>query len=598
MLAKIKRLLASRRRVLLSILLVAAAGAGVYMQFIRGEDRHGPGKVTFTELTEQIKQRKVAKVDVHPGTLTATVTPKGGGGDYEVGIPGQAGNERLLKLAESHRVEVSAKPVPHSSGGGVMEAVVRAVVSVVAIGLLLVLLAHRMGRFGQRKIKPATSNVTFADVAGCGEAVEELADVREFLKDPKRFERLGARVPKGVLLYGPPGTGKTLLAKAIAAEAGVPFFACSGSEFVEMFAGLGAGRIRSLFRQAKESAPAIVFIDEIDAVGRRRSGTGGDGATREADQTVTQLLTEMDGFSVSENPVIVIAASNHIDALDPALMRPGRFDRHVAVDPADKQGRREILQLHARGKKLADDIDLDELAEQTAGMTGADLANILNETVLEAARRGGDCATREDLDNAFFRIVAGARKHHRALSDHERRVVAYHESGHAIVGELLGGADKVHKISIIPRGRSGGQTLLVSEEDVFLHSRQQLQDKICGYLAGRAAEDLVFGEVTSGAGDDLKRATHIARMMCEKLGMGSAVGLRVADDDHPPSPATQARVDQEIRQLLSDQFARARNLLEQHRGALDRLARLLLEREVVERDAFLSVLEAEAQTAR
>jgi cell division protease FtsH len=584
------RLPHGRQGKLLVVLAVAVAlGAGKLALAAVEPTPPEPPTKTFTGVLERIRDGKVAEVTIDAGALTITVDERDRGvPDYRVGLPGIAGNEQLLDTAEAADVPVTAVP---ATGEGLLYGLLKALFPVLIIAALIVFLMRKQGLIGgagsfSRAERPA---VTFADVAGCGEAVEELADVREFLKHPRRFAELGARVPKGVLLHGQPGTGKTLLAKAVAAEAGVPFFAVAGSDFVQMFAGIGAARIRSLFAEAKKQAPSIVFIDELDAVGRARGG-GADGGAREADQTLTQLLTELDGFTPSKHPVIVMAASNHPELLDPALTRPGRFDRQVSIDPPDKAGRRQILAVHAKGKALGDDVDLDRLAEQTSGMSGAELANIINETLLHAARRGAARASAADLEDAFMRVVAGAAKQSRAMSAADRRAVAYHEAGHALVGERLAAADKVHKISIVPRGRSGGQTILVSEEDVFLHTEQDILDRIAWTLAGRAAEQIALGRVTTGAADDLQRTTDLAMQLTGRFGMGSALGLRVATDKHPLSPTAAAERDREVDELLAAQLQRAVDLLTEDREALERVAQALLAEEVVDRDRFLALL--------
>ena len=585
----------SKRLALISLTVLALTVGAVAFLLTRGSGAPAapPPARSFSGVLTRIAQGHVQRVTLDPRRLAVTVDERAPGvADYEIGVPGDAGTARLVAAADRAGVELRSRPAEQSRGvlAGKALTMIPGLLLVLVLGFVA-LRTMRPGGGGHARHRRSPADLGFEQVAGVGEAVEELADVREFLADPKRFEALGAKVPKGVLLHGPTGTGKTMLAKAIAAEADADFYAVSGSDFVQMFVGLGAMRVRSLFRQAKKrNRPAIIFIDELDAVGQARSGGGGDGAQREGDQTLTQLLSEMDGFKASEHPVIVIGATNHTDALDPALLRPGRFDRHVSVDPPDRVGRRAIIAVHAAGKRLAPDIDLDGLAEHTAGMTGAELANVLNETVLEAARRRAGEANDEDLENAFFRVVAGAKKHHRAMSDHERRIVAYHEAGHALAGEMLAAADKVHKISIIPRGRSGGQTLLVSEEDVFLHSRQGLRDRLVWTLAGRAAEQLVFDEVTTGAADDLQRATALAWKMVAQLGMGDVLGLRVADDRHPLSPGLAADADAETRKLLADQYDRALALLQEHRVLLERVAQALLAEEVLDRPRFLSLL--------
>ncbi|HMR95534.1 MAG TPA: ATP-dependent zinc metalloprotease FtsH [Microthrixaceae bacterium] len=434
-------------------------------------------------------------------------------------------------------------------------------------------------------------DVTFADVAGADEAVTELREVVEYLRDPERFVRLGARIPKGVLLVGPPGTGKTLLARAVAGEAGVPFLSLSGSDFVEMFVGVGASRVRDLFRQAVDKAPAIVFVDEIDAVGRHR-GAGVGGGHDEREQTLNQLLVEMDGFAQTDG-VVLIAATNRPDILDPALLRPGRFDRQVVVDTPDIAGRTAVLEVHLRGKPVADDVDVSVLARRTPGFSGADLANLVNEGALLAARRGGDRITAVDLTAAVERVLAGPERS-RILSEDERRVVAVHESGHAIVSHLLPHADEVHKVSIVSRGAALGYTVLLPEEDRHLHSRAQLSDQLAVALAGRAAEEAVFDQLTTGAIDDIQRATRLARAMVTEYGMSDKLGPRrlVSGDGEPflgldqGRPADHgaevaARVDEEVSRLLDEAHERARRILEDHRPGLDRLASTLLERETV-----------------
>jgi cell division protease FtsH len=576
------------QRIMLALAVLLAVGMGARHAASLAWPPPPPPTSSFSGVVSRIDAGKIAEIRVDAQALSVQVTERDRSVPaYTVGMPGMAGNELVLDRARRHGVQVDAVA---ASGVGIAGILRPAIPMLLMVGLIVFVL-RRQGLVGGRAFDQAERpDIAFADVAGVGEAVDELQDVRAFLEDPQRFERLGARVPKGVLLHGRPGTGKTLLAKAVAAEAGVPFYAVSGSDFVQMFAGLGAARIRSLFAEAKKNAPAIVFIDELDAAGRTRGG-GSDGGTREADQTLTQLLTEMDGFHPSHHPVIVMAATNHPDALDPALTRPGRFDRHVSVDPPDKGGRRAILDVHAAGKRLAADVDLDRLAEQTAGMTGAELANVLNETVLQAARRGADEATGADLEDAFMRVVAGAAKQHRAMSDADRTAVACHEAGHALVGERLAAADKVHKISIIPRGRSGGQTILVSEEDVFLHSESDIRDRIAWTLAGRAAERLALGRITTGAADDLQRTTDLAMQLCARFGMGGALGLRVATDDHPLSPGLQEQLDAEVRAILDEEFTRATVMLTEERQALTRVTEALLADETVDRDRFLVLLE-------
>lgn len=551
---------------------------------------------SMTELEKRLRSEvRITRLTIDPNTDEVEVREEGRA-PYRVAVPmlgSEEGQARIVKLANKRGVEVASVPrkAPRENP---LVVVMRVLPTLLILTILLWLAKQYTGGFGSgRRIEPSRSATSFGEVAGVGEAVEELREVREFLADPQRFTRLGARVPKGVLLHGPPGSGKTLLSKAVASEAGVPFFACSGSEFVEMFAGLGARRVRQLFEEAKKQAPSIIFIDELDAVGGQRAKGGpGDGAQREADQTLIQILNEMDGFEVSEHPVIVIGATNRIESLDSALIRPGRFDRHIAVDPPDKRGRLEILEVHAKGKPFAADVELDRLASQTAGMTGAELALILNEAALRAARRHGEEITAADIDEAFFRVVAGAERQHQTLSADERRRIAYHEAGHAIIREALPGAQEVHKISIIPRGRSGGQTVTVSAEDVFLYSQSELRNHICGLLGGRAAEQIVFDEVSSGAADDLQKATSLAERLVAELGMGEAMGLVVVREDHEVSPHTRERIEDECRTLLDDEYSRALQLLRDRRDQLEAVAQALLEEETLDRERFLELIGA------
>ena len=462
--------------------------------------------------------------------------------------------------------------------------------------------AMKFGRSGARSSDGPDAGATFADVAGADEAVEELREVAEFLRDPERFERLGARVPKGVLLVGPPGTGKTLLARAVAGEAGVPFFSISGSDFVEMFVGVGASRVRDLFRQALAKAPAIVFVDEIDAVGRHR-GAGVGGGHDEREQTLNQLLVQMDGFDPADG-VVLLAATNRPDILDPALLRPGRFDRQILVDPPDLAGRRAILEVHLRNKPLDAGVDVSVLARRTPGFTGADLANLVNEAALLAARRGASAIGSVDLTSAVDRVMAGPERHSRIMLEAERRTVAIHEAGHAIVSHVLPHADDVHKISIVARGGALGYTVLLPDEDRQLHSRSELSDRLAVALGGRAAEEAVVGEITTGAADDIDRATRLARAMVTEFGMSDKLGPQrfmgrdgepfLGRDQARPSDhgvEVAARIDEEVSRLLDEAHERARRILEDHRDVLDRLADALLERETIaerELDEFLA----------
>jgi cell division protease FtsH len=453
---------------------------------------------------------------------------------------------------------------------------------IIFMGLLVVAvfaLIRFMPRTRPQQIKPDSAPpIGWADIAGADEAKDELREVVDYLSDPKRFRELGAKVPKGILLHGPPGTGKTLLAKAAAHESGASFFSQSAASFVEMFVGVGSQRIRRLFKAARKHAPAIVFIDELDAVGGHR----GFDVSGERDQTLNQLLVELDGFTTTKKDVVVIAASNLLEKLDPALLRPGRFDRQIFVAPPDVGGRERILKVHSRGKPLADDVDFGLLARQTAGLTGADLANICNEAAIFAARRGASRVTLHDFDGALERVVAGMQSR-RTLTDHEKRVIAYHEAGHALCGELLPSVDRVHRISIVPRGQALGYTLNLPEEDRYLKTREELIDFMTMLLGGRAAEQLVFGSITTGAADDLKRVAEIAHAMVEEYAMGTgstslpAYGERAAE-------ATRRVNDAEVRELADEAFRAATALIDSHREQLDALADTLLANEVLERE--------------
>jgi cell division protease FtsH len=462
------------------------------------------------------------------------------------------------------------------------------------------------GKSRAKRMAPDQPKITFRDVAGADEAVEELEEIKEFLENPKRFQALGARIPKGVLLYGPPGTGKTLLARAVAGEAGVPFFSISGSDFVEMFVGVGASRVRDLFEQAKQSSPCIIFMDEIDAVGRHR-GAGMGGGHDEREQTLNQLLVEMDGFEMKDN-IILIAATNRPDILDPALLRPGRFDRQIMVDRPDRAGRAEILRVHTRGKPISKDIDLDTLAGQTPGFTGADLANLVNESALLAARKGKKIIDEQELEEGILRVIAGPEKKTRLLSDKERVVTAYHEMGHAIVGHFLPNADPVHKISIVSRGQALGYTISMPSEDKFLTTRAQLEDTMAMTLGGRAAEELVFAEITTGAANDLEKVTATAKQMTMRFGMSEKLGPRVlghsqgapflgrdmhSEPDYSDDIARQ--IDTEIRRIIEDAYQRAKDILSEHRNDLENITQVLLRRETIERDEFLRLLEGESE---
>jgi cell division protease FtsH len=462
------------------------------------------------------------------------------------------------------------------------------------------------GKSRAKRMTPDSPKIGFKDVAGVDEAVEELHEIKEFLENPKKFQALGARIPKGVLLYGPPGTGKTLLARAVAGEAGVPFFSISGSDFVEMFVGVGASRVRDLFEQAKQAAPCIVFMDEIDAVGRHR-GAGLGGGHDEREQTLNQLLVEMDGFELKDN-IILIAATNRPDILDPALLRPGRFDRQIVVDRPDRTGRKKILEVHAKGKPIDAEVDLDTLAAGTPGFTGADLSNLVNEAALLAARRGKKTIGQEELEEGVMRVIAGPEKKTRLLSEEERKVTAYHEMGHALVGHYLDQDTDVHKISVISRGQALGYTISLPREDRYLTRKSTLMDQLAATLGGRAAEELVFNEVTTGAANDLEKVTSTAKQMIMRFGMSEKLGPRVLGRNHdmpflgremsaePDYSEEVAReIDEEIRRVIEEAHDRAHQVLRDHMDELHRLSAILIERETIDKDQFLRLLEGASE---
>jgi len=462
------------------------------------------------------------------------------------------------------------------------------------------------GKSRAKRLSADSPKISFRDVAGVDEAVEELHEIKEFLENPKKFQALGARIPTGVLLYGPPGTGKTLLARAVAGEAGVPFFSISGSDFVEMFVGVGASRVRDLFEQAKQNSPCIIFMDEIDAVGRHR-GAGLGGGHDEREQTLNQLLVEMDGFEAKDN-IIMIAATNRPDILDPALLRPGRFDRQIAVDRPDRKGRAKILEVHTRGKPLSKVIDIDALAGQTPGFTGADLSNLINEAALLTARTGKREIGQIELEEGILRVIAGPEKKTRVMSQRERLITAYHEMGHAIVGHYCEFADPVHKISVIQRGRALGYTISMPTEDRFLTTRQELLDTMAMTLGGRAAEEVIFGEITTGASNDLEKVTATAKQMVMRFGMSEKLGPRVYGHDHgqpflgrefssEPDYSDQIarEIDDEVRGIIEGAHDRARAILDEHRDHLDTISQILVRRETIEKEQFENLLQGRSE---
>jgi cell division protease FtsH len=537
---------------------------------------------------------------------------------FETEVPTFANRRQLSSLLEDNDVTITAEPPGERS---LLETLLFSFGPTILLVVLFVWLFRRaaqsaggggvIGQFGRsraRRVEAATQDVSFKDVAGIEEAEQELAEVVDFLQNPDRYRKLGARIPRGVLLAGAPGTGKTLLARAVAGEAGVPFFSASASEFIEAIVGIGASRVRDLFMQAKEAAPAIIFIDELDAVGRSRGGAGAIGSHDEREQTLNQILTEMDGFD-SDSNVIVLGATNRPEVLDPALLRPGRFDRRVFVQAPDAAGRAAILRVHTRSVPLAEDVDLDRLAATTPGMVGADLANLVNEAALLAARRGHDKVRYSDLADALEKIILGAERKV-LITPEDRRRIAYHEGGHAVVGMLTPGADPVRKVSIIPRGQALGVTLSTPDDDRVNYSEGELRAKIRVSLGGRVAEELVFGEATTGAESDIQQVTRLARGMVERWGMSEKVGfLTVAPQDgqspllpgaEPVSEATQELVDAEVRRIVDEEQDATEQLLADNRERLDALAEALLEHETLdEADAYAAAgIERDAVAAR
>ena len=569
----------------------------------------------------------ISRVETHPGSIrrvvfdpsaqlvTVTLT---GGTAVKANYPSDQSALTLQVLLQRQKVDFAAKAPGHRS---TLASILISFLPILLIAAIWIFVMRRMrGRaggvgqmmsFGKSKatrLAPDLPTIGFKDVAGVDEAVEELQEIKEFLADPKRFQALGARIPKGVLLYGPPGTGKTLLARAVAGEAGVAFFSISGSDFVEMFVGVGASRVRDLFKEAKAAAPCIVFVDELDAVGRHR-GAGIGGGNDEREQTLNQLLVEMDGFSANQN-VILIGATNRPDVLDPALLRPGRFDRQIIVDRPDRRGRREILAVHTKGKPVAPEIDLDALAAGTPGFTGAELSNLINEAALLAARRGLSSIGQAELEEGVMRVIAGPENKTRVFSELERRITAYHEMGHALVGHFLEHTAPVHKISIVSRGQALGLTISHPTEDRFLTSRSALMDQLAMMLGGRAAEELVFQEITTGAANDLERATAMARQMITRFGMSEKLGPRVfGSDPHQPflgrelgaepsySEELAHEIDEEIYRLMDKAHQRAARVLLDHRQALDEIAAVLIERETIDRKQFERLLAGEPEAA-
>lgn len=599
-----------------------------FQYFYSGNTAGRSEKINYTELVKEITADNVKELTYQPNGSIIEVSgvyknPKTS--KEETGIqfftptattverfsstilPSDSTVSELQKLASEHQAEVTVK---HESSSGMW---INILVSVVPFAILFFFLFSMMGNmggnsgrnpmsFGRSKAKAANKEdikVRFSDVAGAEEEKQELVEVVEFLKDPKRFTKLGARIPAGVLLEGPPGTGKTLLAKAVAGEAGVPFFSISGSDFVEMFVGVGASRVRSLFEDAKKAAPAIIFIDEIDAVGRQR-GVGLGGGNDEREQTLNQLLIEMDGFEGNEG-IIVIAATNRSDVLDPALLRPGRFDRKVLVGRPDVKGREAILKVHAKNKPLADDVDLKLVAQQTPGFVGADLENVLNEAALVAARRNKSVIDASDIDEAEDRVIAGPSKKDKTVSQRERELVAYHEAGHTIVGLVLSNARVVHKVTIVPRGRAGGYMIALPKEDQMLLSKEDMKEQLAGLMGGRVAEEIIFNVQTTGASNDFEQATQMARAMVTEYGMSEKLGPVQYEGNHAMfgaqspqksiSEQTAYEIDEEIRSLLNEARNKAAEIIQSNRETHKLIAEALLKYETLDSTQIKSLYE-------
>ncbi len=612
-------------------ILVLLAMAGILIFFVGNGSSQSPS-IDYSKFTEQLEDGKIKSFSVQPangvykisGKYKDEQTVSNNSGLSILGststksksfttivLPNDSTLSEITSLAATHNVDTTIKE--ESSSGVWISFLISMVPFVIMIFFFYMIMGQQAGgggggrgvmNFGKSKAKEAdkkANRVRFSDVAGAEEEKQELVEVVEFLKDPRRFSALGARIPAGVLLEGPPGTGKTLLAKAVAGEAGVPFYSISGSDFVEMFVGVGASRVRDLFDTAKKNSPAIIFIDEIDAVGRQR-GAGMGGGHDEREQTLNQLLVEMDGFSGNEG-VIVIAATNRSDVLDPALLRPGRFDRQILVGRPDVKGREAILRVHAKNKPLADDVDLKVIAQQTPGFAGADLENVLNEAALVAARRNKTKIDASDIDEAEDRVIAGPAKKDRVISKREREMVAYHEAGHTIVGLVLSRARVVHKVTIIPRGRAGGYMIALPKEDQMLLTKDDIFEQIVGLLGGRTAEEIIFGVQSTGASNDFEQATALARSMVTEYGMSDKLGPVQYEGNHQVfigrdygqtkaySEQIAYEIDQEVRRILMEAHDKAREIIETHRDKHKLIAEKLLEFETLDAKAIKSLFE-------
>lgn len=568
----------------------------IWMFDLYGEKNSKPADISYTSFMQHVQQDEIKQVTIVDNVISGKLKD---GKEFSTVAPNDS---KLVEKLEAKKVDIKAELPPQPPWW--MSILSSILPMLIIVGLWFMLMNQggagggkvmNFGKSRARRYDEEKLKITFKDVAGADEAKQELEEVVEFLKHPQKYNDLGAKIPKGVLLYGPPGTGKTLLAKAVAGEAGVPFFSISGSDFVEMFVGVGASRVRDLFDQAKKSAPCIVFIDEIDAVGRQR-GAGLGGGHDEREQTLNQLLVEMDGFSANEG-IIMIAATNRPDILDPALLRPGRFDRQIVVDRPDIKGRTEILKVHVKGKPMGQDVNLDVIAQRTPGFTGADLSNLVNEAALLTARKDKKAINMPEMEEAAERVIMGPERKSRVISDKEKRLTAYHEGGHTIVGMLLEHTDPVHKVTIIPRGRAGGYTLSLPKEDKYYATRSEMLDELKVLLGGRVAEALVLKEISSGASNDLQRATQLARQMICEYGMSENIGPvtfghrqdqvflgRDIARDKDYSEEVAAEIDKEVRSFMEDAYAATEKLLSDNIDKLHVIAKALMEKETLEEE--------------
>ena len=568
----------------------------IWMFDLYGEKNSKPADISYTSFMQHVQQDEIKQVTIVDNVISGKLKD---GKEFSTVAPNDS---KLVEKLEAKKVDIKAELPPQPPWW--MSILSSILPMLIIVGLWFMLMNQggagggkvmNFGKSRARRYDEEKLKITFKDVAGAEEAKQELEEVVEFLKHPQKYNDLGAKIPKGVLLYGPPGTGKTLLAKAVAGEAGVPFFSISGSDFVEMFVGVGASRVRDLFDQAKKSAPCIVFIDEIDAVGRQR-GAGLGGGHDEREQTLNQLLVEMDGFSANEG-IIMIAATNRPDILDPALLRPGRFDRQIVVDRPDIKGRTEILKVHVKGKPIGPDVNLDVIAQRTPGFTGADLSNLVNEAALLTARKDKKAINMPEMEEAAERVIMGPERKSRGISDKEKRLTAYHEGGHTIVGMLLEHTDPVHKVTIIPRGRAGGYTLSLPKEDKYYATRSEMLDELKVLLGGRVAEALVLKEISSGASNDLQRATQLARQMICEYGMSENIGPvtfghrqdqvflgRDIARDKDYSEEVAAEIDKEVRSFMEDAYAATEKLLSDNIDKLHVIAKALMEKETLEEE--------------